>query len=71
MFSGLIAFALVFSAQEWKAAIFGTLLWFGALYLLRLMAKADPLMRQVYLRHRKYKRYYPPRARPFRKNIKE
>lgn len=28
MFSGLLATALVFSAQEWKATIFGIALWF-------------------------------------------
>ncbi|HNK51399.1 MAG TPA: conjugal transfer protein TrbD, partial [Nitrospira sp.] len=42
MFSGLLAFALVFSAQELRATVVGLLLWFGALYALRIMAKADP-----------------------------
>jgi type IV secretion system protein VirB3 len=68
MLAGLIAFSLVFNAQEWRAAIVGTGLWIAALFLLRLMAKSDPLMRQVYLRHRRYKAYYPPRATPFRRN---
>lgn len=68
MFSGLLAGALVFSAQEWKATIFGVILWFTALYLLRLMAKSDPRMRSVYMRHRRYKAYYPARSTPFREN---
>lgn len=68
MFSGLLAGALVFSAQEIRATIFGIVLWFGALFALRLMAKADPKLRHVYLRHRRYKPYYPPRATPFRSN---
>ena len=68
MLAGLIAFSLVFNAQEWRAAIVGTGLWVAALFLLRLMAKSDPLMRQVYLRHRRYKAYYAPRATPFRIN---
>jgi type IV secretory pathway TrbD component len=68
MFSGLLAFALIFSAQELRAAVYGLLLWFASLYLLRLMAKADPKMRHVYLRHRRYKPYYAPRATPFRDN---
>lgn len=68
MLSGLVAFALVFNAQEWRAAIFGTALWVCALFLLRLMAKSDPHMRSVYLRHRRYKAYYAPRATPFRHN---
>lgn len=70
MFSGLLAFALIFSAQEWKAIIFGLLLWFTSLYLLRLMAKSDPDMRKVYMRHRKYKAYYPARSTPFRENTR-
>jgi hypothetical protein len=43
--------------------VFGIVLWFGALFALRLMA-GDPKMRHVYLRHRRYKAYYPRAARP-------
>ncbi|MDD2739660.1 MAG: conjugal transfer protein TrbD [Methylomonas lenta] len=68
MFSGLLAFALIFSAQELRATIVGLLLWSGALYTFRIMAKADPKMRFVYLRHRRYKPYYPARSTPFRIN---
>jgi type IV secretory pathway TrbD component len=70
MFSGVLAFALIFSAQELRATIFGLLLWFGALFALRLMAKADPKMRPVYLRQRRYKTYYPARSTFFRENTK-
>ena len=68
MFSGLMAFALIFSAQELRATVVGLLLWFGALYLCRLMAKSDARLRHVYLRHRRYKPYYPARSTPFRVN---
>lgn len=68
MFSGLLSGALIFSAQEWQATIFGIFLWVVTLYLLRLMAKADPQMRAIYIRHRQYKAYYPPRSTPFREN---
>ncbi len=68
MFSGLLAFALIFSAQELRATVIGLVLWFGALFACRLMAKSDPRLRHVYLRHRKYKRYYPARSTPFRSN---
>lgn len=68
MFAGLLSFALMFSAQELRATIFGLVLWFGTLYACRLMAKHDPKLRQVYLRHRKYHRFYPPRSTPFRSN---
>lgn len=70
MFAGMMAFALVFSAQELRATVVGLLLWFAALYLCRLMAKADPKLRHVYLRHRRYKAYYPARSTPFRVNTR-
>jgi type IV secretion system protein TrbD len=68
MLSGLLAFALVVSAQEMRATILGLALWFTSLFLLRLMAKSDPKMRFVYLCHRRYKPYYPARSTPFRVN---
>ena len=68
MFSGLLAFALIVSAQEMRATILGLVLWFASLFLLRLMAKSDPKMRFVYLRHRRYKPYYSARSTPFRVN---
>lgn len=68
MFSGLAAGALIFSAQDLRATVFGVALWFGALCVCRLMAKSDPKMRQVYMRHRAYRNYYPPRSTPHRVN---
>lgn len=68
MFAGVLAFALVFSVQTLLSALVGVLLWVGALWGLRKMATSDPRMRWVYLRHRRYAAYYPPRATPFREN---
>jgi type IV secretory pathway TrbD component len=68
MFSGLLAFALVFASQSWYATVFGVVLWIGALYALRLMAKSDPKLRQKYMRNRKYKRHYRAHSTPFRTN---
>ena len=41
-------------------------LWGISIYFFRKMAKADPYMRSIYLKQRKYNDYYPPRSRPFR-----
>lgn len=71
MFAGLMAGALIFSAQEIRAAIVGFTLWIVSLFIFRLMAKADPMMRHVYLRHRRYAAYYPARSTPFRVNTRE
>ena len=58
MLAGLLAFALVFNAQEMRAADYRHAPVDRRLFLLRLMAKSDPQMRSVYLRHRRYKAYY-------------
>lgn len=68
MFSGLIAATLVFYSWSLKAAVVGVLFWIFALFALRLMAKHDPKLRQVYLRHRVYHPYYPPHSTPWRSN---
>jgi type IV secretory pathway TrbD component len=68
MFSILLAAVLIFTSQDWIAAGVGIGIW-GALFLLRKMAKSDPMLRHVYLRSLKYSQpYYAPRATPFRKN---
>jgi type IV secretion system protein VirB3 len=38
------------------------ILWFVSVAALQRMGKADPLMRQVYMRHVRYKPYYPAKA---------
>jgi type IV secretion system protein VirB3 len=68
MLSGLLAFTLIFSAQDVKAAVLGLALWWAALKVCRLMAKSDPKMRGVYLRQCGYAPYYPARSTPFREN---
>lgn len=68
MFSGLIAGTMVFYAFDFKSAVVGTLFWFFSLFVLRLMAKHDPKLRQTYMRHRLYKAYYPPHSTPWRNN---
>jgi type IV secretion system protein TrbD len=70
MFCGLLSAILVFAAQDWFALLFGMGLWFLSLKGLRMVAKADPFMRAVYLRQRRYKAYYPAHSTPFRKNTR-
>lgn len=68
MFSGLLSAVLVLTTQDFIAISFGVLLWMFSLKALRLMAKADPLMRQIYLRQRALSAYYPARSTPFHEN---
>jgi type IV secretory pathway TrbD component len=71
MFAGLLAFTLIVAAQDRLATVAGSVLWFATAFALRRMAKRDPKLRQVYLRHRRYRRYYPARSTPFRMNGSE
>ena len=64
--TGLAAVILVFVILTTVSALLGTVIWIVVVGLLRMMAKADPLMRRVYLRHIKYRSYYRPTSTPWR-----
>ena len=61
---GMLAAMLIFSGGTLLTGIFGVFSWALGMFVLRRMAKADPDMSRVYMRHVKYARYYPPRSRP-------
>ena len=65
--TGLAAVILIFVVLTWYAAILGIALWTVVVGLLRMMAKADPLMRRVYLRHITYRSHYRPTSSPWRR----
>ncbi len=65
MFAGLLSATLVLATQDFIAIIAGIVLWFASLKAFRMMAKSDPYMRQIYLKQRKYKAFYPARSTPF------
>lgn len=67
--SMLFSIVLVIVVQNFYSALIGIIFWFFSLYILRRLAKFDPLLRSIGLRAiTKYKKYYPPRATPFRVN---
>jgi len=63
MGAGLLAGILVFSVGTWWGVVMGVAFWLVAVYALSRMGKADPLMRSVFIRHQKYRSYYPAAAR--------
>jgi type IV secretion system protein VirB3 len=67
LLTGLAAVVLIFVVLTWYAALFGVAVWLVAVAALRMMAKADPLMRRVYVRHVSYHSYYRPTSTPWRK----
>lgn len=64
--TGLAAVILIFVVLTWFSALFGIAVWIVVVGLLRMMAKADPMMRTVYLRHIRYRPHYRPTSTPWR-----
>ena len=67
LLTGLAAVILIFVVLTVYSVILGLSIWITIVGVLRLMAKADPMMRQVYLRHLSYRRSYRPTSSPWRK----
>ena len=67
LLTALVAVILIFVVLSWYAALFGLAIWMIAVAALRMMAKADPLMRRVYLRHISYQTFYRATSSPWRK----
>ena len=59
LFAGLTAVCLAFTLATWWGVTIGIVFWLGSIAVLSRMGKADPLLRHVYLRHIKYKPFYP------------
>ena len=56
------AFCLAFSLLTVWGFVLSAALWFGAVAVLRRMGKTDPLLRQVYIRHLRYRDWYPAKS---------
>jgi len=67
LLTGLAAVILIFVVLTWFSALMGLAVWVGIVGILRMMAKADPMMRHVYLRHIRYRPHYRPTSTPWRK----
>lgn len=65
--TGLAAIILIFVVLTPMSAAVGIVIWSVVVGMLRMMGKADPLMRKVYLRHIRYRPTYRPTSSPWRK----
>lgn len=65
LFSMLIAGALIFTGMNWTTTFVGGGIWMVCWWLLKKMAKADPIMSKVYITQLKYRPYYPAHSTPF------
>jgi type IV secretion system protein VirB3 len=67
LLTGLATAILIFVVLTWFSALFGIAIWIVVIGALRMMAKADPMMRQVYVRHIGYRPSYRPTSSPWRR----
>ena len=58
----MIVVVLTISVANLYTFIVGVVIWFVGFGTLRKMAKLDPDMSRVYMRHIRYRRYYPALA---------
>ncbi|HLH32096.1 MAG TPA: conjugal transfer protein TrbD [Terriglobia bacterium] len=62
IFLGLLSSILIFALVTWWSVILGIVLWLTGVSFLVAMGREDPLLRHVYLRHIKYRAFYPAKA---------
>ena len=58
----LVSVSLAFSLGTWWGIVLSIVFWLSAIAVLQRMGKADPLLRQVYLRHIRYRPFYPAKS---------
>ena len=63
MITALVCSGFAISSLSLWSSLLGITLWLVMLGLYRQMAKYDPMLTRVYLRHIRYQSYYPPHAR--------
>ena len=67
LLTGLATVILIFVVLTWFSVLLGIAIWIAVVGILRIMAKADPMMRQIYLRHIGYRPTYRPTSSPWRR----
>jgi type IV secretory pathway TrbD component len=58
----MVAVALAFGLASWWGVLLSAAFWIASVAVLQRMGKADPLLRQVYFRHIRYRAFYPAKS---------
>src|SRR5215467_6194912 len=58
----LVSVSLAFSLATLSGFALALAFWIGAIGVLQRMGKADPMLRQVYMRHIRYRAFYPAKS---------
>ena len=62
--SAILSAMLVFSVANAYMAGLGILFWLSSVAVFQRLAKIDPQMSRVYVRHARYRNYYPAGGHP-------
>ena len=65
LISALITGTLAFSLATWWGIVVSLCFWLTAVAVLQRMGKADPQLRQIYMRHIRYRSFYPAKSGMF------
>lgn len=63
LFAALLSAMLIFALVTWWGVLAGVALWIAAVAVLSRMGRFDPMLRHVYIRHVKYRAFYPAKGR--------
>ena len=58
----LVSISLAFSLATLWGFVIAVAFWIAAIAVLQRMGKADPMLRQVYIRHIRYRLFYPAKS---------
>jgi type IV secretory pathway TrbD component len=59
--AGILAGMVAFSGLSIRSVVMAIVLWVVCLMVFQRMAKADTVMSKIYIRHIRYKAFYPAR----------
>jgi len=65
----MVAGCLAFSLATWWGVGVAVVVWIGSIGVLQRMAKADPLLRRVYLRHIRYAGFYRAKSGLYARSV--
>ena len=62
LIAALVAVSLAFSLATWWGIGVSVGFWITSIAVLQRMGKADPMLRQIYVRHIRYRAFYPAKS---------
>lgn len=65
LYAGVLTVIIFVNGMSLSGTILALIVWFASLTALRRMARADPMMSKVWMRHIRQQAYYPAHSSPW------